>query len=99
MKITQLIEHKYPQNSDMHRKVNSTRVCMTYQDLIQTTYPELKFSKAKSIQSGTLTIYVGSHTEASQIKLYEYDLICDINNQIEQDMFKVERLRIEVQRI
>lgn len=96
MKIESLLQHKYPVSSDMHRKVSSTRVCMAYNDLVQQVYSELAFSRAKHIKVNTLTVGVSCHAEATQVKLYEFDVLEELNSIIGEDEYQVHRLRIDI---
>ncbi len=96
MKIETLLQKKYPESSDMHHKVSSTRICMAYNDMVQNLFSELNFSHAKHIKVNTLTVGVTCHAEASQIKLYEYDVLEELNSQIEEDDYQVHRLRIDI---
>ncbi len=96
MKIDSVLQSRFPESSDMHRKVSSTRVCMSFDELVCTKFPELQFSRAKSVQQGTLAVVVGSYAQANQVKLYEYDLLEELNDSIEDDQYSVERLRIEI---
>ncbi len=96
MKIENLLQNKYPEHSDMYRKVSSTRVCMAYNDIVQQVFSELSFSRAKHIKVNTLTVGVTCHAEASQVKLYEFDLLEELNTCIGDDEYQVHRLRIDI---
>lgn len=96
MRINTVLEKKYPANSDMYSKIESTKVCMLYNELIQTTFEELKKSEAVSIQNGSLAIVVSSHYEAQKIKLYEFDIIQNLNQAIDILQFQVQRLQIRI---
>ena len=97
MKIDSALQSRFPETSDMHRKVSSTRVCMSFDELVVTQFPEVSFSRAKSVQQGTLSVIVGSYAQANQVKLYEFDLLEELNSSISDGNYLVERLRIEIQ--
>ena len=96
MRINTVLQKKYPANSDMYSKIESTKVCMLYNELVQTTFEELKTSEAVSLQHNSLAIVVNSHYEAQKIKLYEFDIIQALNSTIEVVRFQVERLQIRI---
>lgn len=96
MRIDTVLQKKYPTNSDMYSKVESTKVCMLYNELVQTTFEELKASEAVSLQHGSLAIVVSSHYEAQKIKLYEFELIQNLNQANTVDRFQVQRLQIRI---
>lgn len=96
MKIDSVLQSRFPESSDMHRKVSSTRVCMSFDELVATKFPEISFSRAKSIQQGTLAVIVASYAQANQVKLYEFDVLEELNLSIDDDSYAVERLRIEI---
>jgi hypothetical protein len=96
MRINSVLQKKYPSNSDMYNKIESTRVCMLYNELVQTDFAELKASEAVSLQHGSLAIVVNSHYEAQKIKLYEFDIIQNLNQAIDVFKFQVQRLQIRI---
>jgi len=96
MRINTVLQKKYPSNSDMYSKIESTKVCMLYNELVQTDFAELKASEAVSLQHNSLAIVVNSHYEAQKIKLYEFDIIQALNSTIEVVRFQVERLQIRI---
>jgi len=96
MKIDKVLTTKYPESSDMHRKLESTKVCMSYNELVQTLFQPIAFSEALSLRQGTLSVIVSSHLEAHQVKLYEYDVIQELNDRIQEPRFIVERLQIRM---
>ncbi|MEY2985969.1 MAG: hypothetical protein RJB24_198 [Candidatus Parcubacteria bacterium] len=96
MRINSVLQKKYPSNSDMYSKIESTKVCMLYNELVQTDFAELKASEAVSLQHNSLAIVVNSHYEAQKIKLYEFDIIQALNSTIEVVRFQVERLQIRI---
>ena len=96
MKISNVLQKKYPTSSDMYSKIESTKVCMLYNELVQTTYNALHFSEAVSLKQGSLAIIVRSHFEAHQVKLYEFTIIRALNNVIDTLDFHVERLQIRM---
>jgi hypothetical protein len=96
MRINTVLQKKYPVNSDMYNKVESTKVCMMYNELVQTTFADLKNSEAVSIQNGSLAIVVNSNYEAQKIKLYEFDIIQSLNQAIDTLQFQVQRLQIRI---
>ncbi|MEY3471060.1 MAG: hypothetical protein RLZZ223_410, partial [Candidatus Parcubacteria bacterium] len=63
MRIDTVLQKKYPTNSDMYSKVESTKVCMLYNELVQTTFEELKSSEAVSLKQGALAVVVNSNYE------------------------------------
>lgn len=97
MKFKHLLKSKYPEQSDMYKKVSSTHTCLIYNQCVQNDFPHLSFSQAQSISHHVLTIHVSSHTQASQIKLYEHDLIEHINAQLTEDMVPISQLNIRIQ--
>lgn len=96
MRINNVLQKKYPSNSDMYNKVESTKVCMLYNELVQTVFGELKTSEAVSLQHGSLAIVVNSHYEAQKIKLYEFDIINNLNKATDILKFQVQRLQIRI---
>jgi|LakMenE01Jun11ns_1017448.scaffolds.fasta_scaffold9794875_2 hypothetical protein len=96
MRINTVLQKKYPVSSDMYNKIESTKVCMLYNELVQTTFEMLKLSEAVSIQNGSLAIVVNSHYEAQKIKLYEFDIIQNLNQTIDTLKFQVQRLQIRI---
>jgi hypothetical protein len=96
MRISGVLNQKYPATSDMYKKVESTRVCMLYNELVQTDFEELQFSEAISLQQGSLAVIVGSHFEAHKLKLYEFDIIQALNKAINVINFEVKRLQIRM---
>lgn len=96
MRISGVLNKKYPTTSDMYKKVESTRVCMLYNELVHTTFEELQFSEAVSLKQGSLAVIVGSHYEAHKIKLYEFDIIQALNKAINVIHFEVKRLQIRM---
>lgn len=96
MRINTVLQKKYPTNSDMYSKVESTKVCMLYNELVQTTFEELKSSEAVSLQQGSLAVVVNSNYEAQKIKLYEFDIIQNLNKANTVDRFQVQRLQIRI---
>lgn len=96
MRINTVLQKKYPVNSDMYNKVESTKVCMMYNELVQTIFEELKQSEAVSIKNGSLAVVVSSNYEAQKIKLYEFDIIQNINQAIDTLQFQVQRLQIRI---
>lgn len=96
MRINTVLQKKYPVSSDMYKKLGSTKVCMLYNELVQTNFIDLKLSEAVSIQNGSLTIVVHSHYEAQKIKLYEFDIIQNLNKAIDTLQFQVQRLQIRI---
>jgi hypothetical protein len=96
MRINTVLQKKYPDSSDMYSKIESTKVCMLYNELVQTTFAELKASEAVSMQYGSLAVVVNSHYEAQNIKLYEFDIIKSLNQTIINVKFQVERLQIRI---
>ena len=96
MRINTVLQKKYPASSDMYSKIESTKVCMLYNKLVQTTFAELKASEAVSLQYNSLAIVVNSHYEAQKIKLYEFDIIKSLNQTIINVKFQVERLQIRI---
>jgi hypothetical protein len=97
MKFESILKSKYPEQSDMHRKIESTRVCMTYNQLMKDTFPMLSFSEAISLSQGTLAVITKSHLEAHQVKLYEYDILEKLNQTIDLSDFEVKRIYIRTQ--
>ena len=97
MKFKHLLKSKYPQQSDMYKKVSSTHTCLIYNQCIQKEFSHLSFSHAQSISHNVLTVHVSTHTQASQIKLYEADLIEHINAQITEDMVPISQINIRIQ--
>ena len=89
MRINTVLQKKYPDSSDMYSKIESTKVCMLYNELVQTTFAELKASEAVSMQYGSLAVVVNSHYEAQNIKLYEFDIIKSLNQTIINVKFQV----------
>jgi len=96
MRINTVLQKKYPANSDMYSKIESTKVCMLYNELVQTTFEELKASEAVSLQHNSLAIVVNSHYEAQKIKLYEFDIIQNLNQATDIVKFQVQRLQIRI---
>lgn len=96
MKINTVLQKKYPVNSDMYSKIESTKVCMMYNELVHTTFPDLNFSEAVSLKQGSLAVTVGSHFEAHQVKIYEFTIIRALNQLIQTLDFQVERLHIRM---
>jgi len=96
MRINTVLQKKYPANSDMYSKIESTKVCMLYNELVQTTFEELKTSEAVSLQHNSLAIVVNSHYEAQKIKLYEFDIIQNLNQATDIVKFQVQRLQIRI---
>jgi Na+-transporting NADH:ubiquinone oxidoreductase subunit NqrC len=96
MRINTVLQKKYPVSSDMYNKVESTKVCMLYNELVQTSLVDLKASEAVSIQNGSLAIVVNSNYEAQKIKLYEFDIIQNLNQAIDTVKFQVQRLQIRI---
>jgi Na+-transporting NADH:ubiquinone oxidoreductase subunit NqrC len=96
MRINTVLQKKYPVSSDMYNKVESTKVCMLYNELVQTSFVDLKASEAVSIQNGSLAIVVNSNYEAQKIKLYEFDIIQNLNQAIDTLKFQVHRLQIRI---
>jgi len=96
MRINTVLQKKYPVNSDMYNKVESTKVCMLYNELVQTIFDELKQSEAVSIKNGSLAVVVNSNYEAQKIKLYEFDIIQSLNQTIDTLQFQVQRLQIRI---
>jgi hypothetical protein len=96
MRINTVLQKKYPATSDMYSKIESTKVCMLYNELVQTTFEELKASEAVSLKYGSLAVVVNSHYEAQKIKLYEFDIIQALNNAIDIVKFQVQRLQIRI---
>jgi hypothetical protein len=96
MRINTVLQKKYPVNSDMYNKVESTKVCMLYNELVQTIFEELKQSEAVSIKNGSLAVVVNSNYEAQKIKLYEFDIIQSLNQAIDTLQFQVQRLQIRI---
>lgn len=96
MRINTVLQKKYPVSSDMYSKLESTKVCMLYNELVQTTFIDLKLSEAISIQNGSLAVVVNSHYEAQTIKLYEFDIIQNLNQAIDPLKFQVQRLQIRI---
>ena len=96
MRINGVLNQKYPATSDMYKKVESTRVCMLYNELVQTDFEELQFSEAISLKQGSLSVIVGSHFEAHKLKLYEFDIIQALNKAINVINFEVKRLQIRM---
>lgn len=96
MRINTVLQTKYPIHSDMYKKIESTKVCMLYNELVQTTFEELKSSEAVALQQGSLAVVVNSHYEAQKIKLYEFDIINTLNDAIDVARFQVERLQIRI---
>lgn len=96
MRINSVLQKKYPSNSDMYSKIESTKVCMLYNELVQTTFEELKSSEAVSLQHNSLAIVVNSHYEAQKIKLYEFDIIQNLNQATDIMKFQVQRLQIRI---
>jgi len=96
MRIIGVLNKKYPTTSDMYKKVESTRVCMLYNELVQTTFEELQFSEAISLKQGSLAVIVGSHFQAHKLKLYEFDIIQALNKAINVINFEVKRLQIRM---
>jgi len=96
MRINTVLQKKYPSNSDMYSKIESTKVCMLYNELVQTTFEELKTSEAVSLQHNSLAIVVNSHYEAQKIKLYEFDIIQNLNQATDIVKFQVQRLQIRI---
>lgn len=96
MRINSVLQKKYPSNSDMYSKIESTKVCMLYNELVQTTFEELKASEAVSLQHNSLAIVVNSHYEAQKIKLYEFDIIQNLNQATDIMKFQVQRLQIRI---
>jgi hypothetical protein len=96
MRINTVLQKKYPTSSDMYKKIESTKVCMLYNELVQTTFEELKSSEAVALQHGSLAVVVTSHYEAQKIKLYEFDIINTLNGAIDVVRFQVERLQIRI---
>ncbi len=96
MRINGVLNQKYPATSDMYKKVESTRVCMLYNELVQTDFEELQFSEAISLKQGSLAVIVGSHFEAHKLKLYEFDIIQALNKAINVINFEVKRLQIRM---
>jgi Na+-transporting NADH:ubiquinone oxidoreductase subunit NqrC len=96
MRINTVLQKKYPAKSDMYNKIESTKVCMLYNELVQTNFTDLKASEAVSIQNGSLAIVVNSNYEAQKIKLYEFDIIQNLNQAINILQFQVQRLQIRI---
>lgn len=96
MRINTVLQKKYPAHSDMYSKIESTKVCMLYNELVQTTFEELKASEAVSLQHNSLAIVVNSHYEAQKIKLYEFDIIQNLNQATDIVKFQVQRLQIRI---
>jgi hypothetical protein len=96
MRINTVLQKKYPTSSDMYSKIESTKVCMLYNELVQTTFEELKASEAVSLQHNSLAIVVNSHYEAQKIKLYEFDIIQNLNQANDIMKFQVQRLQIRI---
>jgi len=96
MRINKVLQKKYPASSDMYSKIKSTKVCMLYNELVQTTFEELKASEAVSLQYGSLAVVVNSHYEAQKIKLYEFDIIQNLNQATDIVKFQVQRLQIRI---
>lgn len=96
MRISGVLDKKYPTSSDMYKKVESTRVCMLYNELVHTTFEELQFSEAISLKQGSLAVIVDSHFEAHKLKLYEFDIIQALNKAINVINFEVKRLQIRM---
>lgn len=96
MRINTVLQKKYPASSDMYSKIESTKVCMLYNELVQTTFEELKASEAVSLQHNSLAIVVNSHYEAQKIKLYEFDIIQNLNQATDIMKFQVQRLQIRI---
>jgi hypothetical protein len=96
MRINSVLQKKYPVSSDMYSKIESTRVCMLYNQLTQTAFEELRASEAVSLHSGSLAIIVDSHYEAQKIKLYEFDIIQSLNQTTNILKFQVQRLQIRI---
>jgi hypothetical protein len=97
MKVNQILQQKYPQESDMYGKIESTKVCMLYDDLVSCVFPELAFSRAKSVRGNTLTVTVETHAAATKIKLFEQDIIEQMNQSIDEPAFQVFRVQIHIQ--
>ena len=97
MKFKHLLKSKYPEQSDMHKKISSTHTCLIYNQCVENEFSHLSFSQAQSISQNVLTVHVSTHTQASQIKLYEADLIEYINHRITEDMVPVSRINIRIQ--
>lgn len=96
MRINTVLQKKYPVSSDMYSKIESTKVCMLYNELVKTTFAELKASEAVSLQYGSLAVVVDSHYEAQKIKLYEFDILQALNDTIDIVKFQVQRLQIRI---
>jgi hypothetical protein len=94
MKFQQILQHKFPENSDMYGKVESAKVCMLYDDSVQEVFSEISFSWAKSIRANTLLVGVSSHYQATMIKLLELDVIEYMNQYILREDFQVRRLQV-----
>lgn len=96
MRIDNVLQQKFPDTSDMYSKIESTKVCMLYNELVQSTFDELKLSEAVSLQDGSLAVVVASNYEAQKIKLYEFDIITTLNQATDIARFQVQRLQIRI---
>lgn len=96
MRVRKIIDKKYNDETDIGLKVNSTSVCLLYDNLIRKDFPNLSFSKAKSIRNNILNIEVTHNLEAQEIKLYEFEIKEIMNYNINNPKYIVDKLNIKV---
>ncbi len=96
MRVKKIINKKYNDKTDIGLKVNSTSICLLYDNLIRKNFPNLSFSKAKSISNNILNIEVTHNLEAQEIKLYEFDIKAIMNDNIHNPKYVVDKLNIKV---
>lgn len=96
MKVKKIIDNKYNDKTDIGVKINSTSICLLYDNIIKNHFPNLSFSKAKSIKNNSLNIEVRHNLEAQEIRLYEFDLKDMMNKNIYNDKYIIDKLNIKI---
>lgn len=96
MRVRKILDKKYNDNTDIGLKVNSTSICLLYDRIIKDDFPNLVFSKAKSIRNNILNIEVNHNLEAQEMKLYEFEIKQLMNNNIDNSKYIVDKLNIKI---